>query len=381
MRIAHVGRFKKDSTNGVFQCIYNIAVNEAKIGHTVFVYTFDSVAKVELEIIEGVNIVRFPSLDIPGLKRFKGFFVPRELKKRLLKNTDKIDILHLHSVYTPYNTIISGIAKKSGINYVLTPHGGYSTNCSNRSMTTKLKKYVYDVLFEKKMIENAAMIHCVSQREKDDSVINHSNIIVVNNGVNIPKKRNNCSKNETINILFLGRIDIVHKGLDILLEGFWLYKKKRPDTRIRIIIAGPSMGNDEKILKDYVVEKNLESNVEFMGKVLREKKDELFEQKANLFVHTSRWEGLPISVLEALSYGLPVLISKETNIGKYVREYNAGWVLEELTPDAVAESLFEVEKNDFTCKAQNARELAESTFSWDVLVPKLVENYKTSLLK
>lgn len=380
MRIAHVGKFKKVSTNGVFQCIYNIAVHEAEMGHTVFVYTLDDVSEVKSEIIDGVNVVTFPSLNIKGFDRIKGFWVPKELKIRIANNVDKIDLLHLHSVYTPYNTIISGIAKKKGIKYVLTPHGGYSTICGNRSISTKLKKYIYDVLFEKRMIKNAAMIHCVSQREKDDSAIKHPNIVIVNNGVNIPIKRNDRVIKDNINILFLGRVDIAHKGLDILLEGFSIYQKEKQDTKIKIIIAGPSMGNDENTLKDLVARNNLEKYVEFKGKVLGEEKNALFENAANLFVHTSRWEGLPISILEALSYGLPVFVSKETNIGNYVNDYNAGWVLNELTPNAIAKTLAEIESVDFTCKSQGARELAESTFSWDALVPVLVEYYKKCLM-
>ena len=381
LRIAHVGKFKKASTNGVFQCIYNIAINQAKLGHDVFVYSLDDVDSIVTESIEGITVTIFPYIKIKGLNRFKGFILPKELKMRLKKNEDRIDVLHLHSVYTPYNTIISRIAVKSGIKYVLTPHGGYSKNCGNRSLISKAKKWLYDSLFEKKMIKDASMIHCVSQREKEDSQIGHDNIVVINNGVNIPSIRNNSCSNGNINMLFLGRIDIVHKGLDLLIDAFRLYKKDHPDTKLRIIIAGPSMGTDEQTLKELVNNYGLDACIRFIGTVLGKEKEILFEETANVFVHTSRWEGLPISILEALSYGIPVFVSKETNVGQYVKEYNAGWVLEELDTVSISKALLEIENSDLKETALNARQLAEECFSWDALVPELLRQYEKIMVE
>lgn len=49
------------------------------------------------------------------------------------------------------------------------------------------------------------------------------------------------------------------------------------------------------------------------GPVYKEQKQELLSN-SDIFIHTLRWEGMPISVLEVLSHSIPVIVSEETNI-------------------------------------------------------------------
>ena len=50
--------------------------------------------------------------------------------------------------------------------------------------------------------------------------------------------------------------------------------------------------------------------------------------KNDVFIRTSRFEGLPLGILEALSLGLPCLVTKGTNLDELVNNYNAGWGVE-----------------------------------------------------
>ena len=45
---------------------------------------------------------------------------------------------------------------------------------------------------------------------------------------------------------------------------------------------------------------------------------------SDVFIQTSRFEGMPMGILEAMSYGIPVLITEGTTLGEYVKEYNGG---------------------------------------------------------
>ena len=82
---------------------------------------------------------------------------------------------------------------------------------------------------------------------------------------------------------------------------------------------------------------------------------------------TSRFEGHPMGLIEALSYGLPVLVSRGTNMMDEVQEADAGWICENNVDDIVkCLSRLIKEKNFFAKKSQNARFLA-AKYNWNLL--------------
>lgn len=105
-------------------------------------------------------------------------------------------------------------------------------------------------------------------------------------------------------ILFLGRIDIRHKGLDLLLEA---YKAIKPETAVPLVIAGAGLKKDEAWLKSRIAALRLENRVRCIGKVTGKVKENTF-RKAMLYVAPSRCEGVPLAIMEALGYGLPTVI-------------------------------------------------------------------------
>ncbi len=82
---------------------------------------------------------------------------------------------------------------------------------------------------------------------------------------------------------------------------------------------------------------NLKKNVFFRGPVTGKSKSDLF-QESGLFVLTSNSEAMPLAISEALSSGLPALVTPETNMATYIEDYKAGIVSENNT-DAVYEAL------------------------------------------
>ena len=166
---------------------------------------------------------------------------------------------------------------------------------------------------------------------------------------------------------------MVHKGLDYLLEGFNLYVKKYNGTNHKLIIVGPDEKNHLKNLKKYVEDNNIQDYVVFKDRVRGKEKD-LLLRKTDIFIHTSRWEGMPISLLEALSYGIPLIVSKETNIGDYIIKYNAG-VVTELDKNSIAQAIESILDSDIKILSENAINLAESEFDWSINARKITEGY------
>lgn len=120
-----------------------------------------------------------------------------------------------------------------------------------------------------------------------------ANIEIIGNGID--KVRKNNGKNDYA--LYIGRIEINQKGLDLLINSW-------KDVRKKLIIAG---GNGQTVaLKDLIEKNNLQSKINLVGQVFDKTKDDLFKN-ASFVVVPSRFETYSMSTLEAFSYGLPVV--------------------------------------------------------------------------
>lgn len=108
-------------------------------------------------------------------------------------------------------------------------------------------------------------------------------------------------------ILYLGRIDIYGKGLDILIKAYKEFYKSFPD--IRLVIAGD--GKDMEGFKSMLAElpEDVRKNLALTGWVSGDKKTEVI-RKALFCVFPSRHEVQPISVLEAMACSKAVIVSQ-----------------------------------------------------------------------
>lgn len=102
-------------------------------------------------------------------------------------------------------------------------------------------------------------------------------------------------------ILYLGRLDINQKGLDLLLNAYSLVKNKIPYS---LVIAGG--GPDEDKLKKLITKLKLEKYVKMTGKVDAIKKYEILSGAA-FIAFPSRYDNLPLTSIEAIAAGLPIV--------------------------------------------------------------------------
>ena len=361
MVIGHLSAYDDKSPNGVIKVVYELTKEQVSQGHKVFVYGFKKeLSAVEIiRSVEGVLLMYFP----------KGNKINGHLSYMFLQylqnNPDHLDFIHFHSVYKQMNIVA---ARYCSMPYIVTPHGGYSLISRNKSFFTKIKKSIYEIIAEKQYLHKSIMIQALSDYEKQELTsifpFVENKIDIIPNGTPHVLYRANVSNERMLQIAFIGRLDIYHKGLDILLNGLAEYVRNGKNN-INVEIVGP--GNDDVVEK--IVEmircNSLENVVKLRGPLFSSKKENFLRTHVDLFVHTSRWEGLPLSVLEALSYGIPVMVSKETNIGNFVKDYDAGWVLVNNSPDCVAHTLEKVLKDkDYKQKGINAKKLADCVFSW-----------------
>jgi poly(glycerol-phosphate) alpha-glucosyltransferase len=171
-------------------------------------------------------------------------------------------------------------------------------------------------------------------------------------------------------VLFLGRV-AEEKGVTELLQAFALVQESCPDAYL--LIAGPLVGEYGNTVKK-LASMN-ERRVRLLGPVFGNDKHELFNL-ASLFVTLSKTEALPMAVLEALSFGVPVVLTADSNLPE-VEEFGAGTITscepERAANDIAAMLLDAVKLNQMR---GGAKRMIEQRFSWDFVLPQLVQLYQ-----
>lgn len=128
-----------------------------------------------------------------------------------------------------------------------------------------------------------------------------SEIEVISNGVSIPRLgRENIKRKH---ILFIGRIEINQKGLDLLLNAF---NRVNDQIGFHLAIAGNGCSKEIKKLEKIIKNKNLAKKIKFLGRVEGREKEKAFNEAAFVVI-PSRFETFPLVALETFSYGLPLV--------------------------------------------------------------------------
>lgn len=235
----------------------------------------------------------------------------------------KPDICIFHGVYFINYVAISYFLYKSNIPYLIQPHSSFGRNAQKKSF---IKKYLSNITVFRSFIKKAYGLIFLNNNEKETSVVRSKVEVVIPNGVNeyYPQLNFHDDESNIVKLFFIGRIDIYHKGLDILLNSLINYPMKIDNVEYHIY----GNGNKKNLYKLQNLIRKVESiKVFFHGRVLGEEKHEALS-KNDIFVLTSRYEGFPVSVLEALSYGKPVIITEGTNVTDIVKNNELGWIID-----------------------------------------------------
>jgi len=183
------------------------------------------------------------------------------------------------------------------------------------------------------------------------------------------------SKNVAIVFGFIGRLDIYTKGLDTMIIAFKKLLKKSPNAQLWIV--GDS--NEKAKLNQMIIENDLSKNVTLFGGKFGIEKENLLKQM-DVFVHPSRNEGLPTSVIEAASYGKPCIVTDATNIGDLITEYQCGETIynqkgKELCLSMAKFAMIWNNQDDFTEIRKNAVRMVKENFNWK----KVIQEFNTKL--
>jgi glycosyltransferase involved in cell wall biosynthesis len=168
--------------------------------------------------------------------------------------------------------------------------------------------------------------------------------------------------------VYAGRVDLWHKGLDILIRGI------AESPRWHTAIVGPDFRGSRDALQRLADDLRLQRRLVFTGPRRGRQFDEALAA-ADLFAHTSRWEGLPISLLEALRIGAPALVSPAVEQAVGVAAAGAGWVANADEIGGLLRTLASLDRPAWARYADAARRLA-SQYAWEDVAARYEAAYE-----
>jgi glycosyltransferase involved in cell wall biosynthesis len=139
--------------------------------------------------------------------------------------------------------------------------------------------------------------------------------------------------NELDYVLFFGRVDWFHKGLDVLLDAMKILVRQQP--RLRLKIAG--RGTDGQRVRDTARALGIDQQVEILGAVDDAKRAELLAG-ARVFLMPSRFEGFGLAAAEAMAAGVPVIASDAGSLPEVVDPPRGGIIVPRSDPAALADA-------------------------------------------
>jgi glycosyltransferase involved in cell wall biosynthesis len=378
IRVAHVAELSERSASGVDRTVAGLVTHLERFGVMPEVwYVSNRYTSVQERRSGSVRV-----FELPAHPRMRSAVsrLPGSTRRFIRERRHQIDMLHLHSVFIPDNV---WVAREARLPYVITPHGGYAAEVIHgRNWAAKT---LWMRMVERKYVGNASLIHAVSPRELDElrARFRARSFVYAPNAIDLPTTP--VAPAERLlgsprRVVFLGRLAVAHKGLDLLLEGYARCVRSQTDADVELIVAGPDFRSGRMRLEALAASLLPGDGPRFMGAVFGEDKDALMTS-AYVFVHTSRWEGMPYAVLEALATGCPVLITPATNLAGFVEEYGAGLVVEG-TAEAISEGLkrlLDLPPDEFGQMCSAARRLAEDRFTWPAVAEQMSAAYRTIL--
>jgi len=303
------------------------------------------------------SIGSYKSLDLKAV-----FVLGNYLKKF------KPDIISIHDYSSlPYAIIASMLFLRVPV--VFTGHGllyeGFD-NLKNRCR------------FFSRFLSGFSAVSCeVAQRHKK-FLNGKKNIEIIPNGVPLTK---NCkSLEDTRKELLVNQNEIFflavgnprpEKGFEDLIDSASLIYEQNKDLKFKVLIAGTLSDSPYcKMLEKRIKDKNLETKLKFLG--FRSDTFDLYNA-ADVFVLSSRSEGMPMVILEAMMSGLPVVATKVGGVPSTIRD--TGILTESANPQKLSEAMQEIIKNkdELGKKTEN---LARKEYSIDKMTDSYLSFFK-----
>lgn len=312
MHIVHVGAsLRRATTNGVNLAATQYASYQSRAGHRVTMVSFGDDRSDVLDTATGVRALSLPY----GRSQLS---VPQSVRALFAQNRLEADIYHFHSAFIPRH---NALARLIDTKYVVSPHGAYMPAALKRG---RLRKAIYRRALDVGYLHNAYVVHALTSLERQ-AILEYATSCRVEVAPNPTAPQPALTDGERRKarewlglsddefcVVFIGRLDSEHKGLDLLVAGVEEASINPQGRPLRLCMAGPRVrarAFNSRVTRGA----SMPAWMQVMEPVFGREKRQILAA-ADCFASPSRWEGSPTAVLEALSLGIPVLVTRAAGI-------------------------------------------------------------------
>lgn len=363
--VAQVAAYYPPHLGGMEEVVHQISKCLNDDGFPVEVFTSNVGYHLETKrSARSFPVHRLASLEIAHTPIFPGLFFK-------LLSLPKHSIVHWHFAHAFVPEVVWAVTRLKKLPLIAHFHLDVEPSGRLGQLFLLYKKYIFAPIFrsaDKVLVFSAEQAQLVERKYR---IASHK-IEILPNGVEkkyfyVPNSYSQGLRGSTpLRILFVGRL-AVQKKVERLIEAMQFI-----NFPVKLILVGE--GGMEKNLKKLVQDNNLENKVEFMGAKSGEELVAIYRQ-ADVFALSSDQEGMPLTVLEAMASGLPVIGSDVVGIRELVG--GVGVLVSEPYAQNFARVFAELWEHpeklpQFSQNSLNQAKL----FSWSLIVKKLESFYQ-----
>lgn len=371
MRICMVTSTAFPPEEGIGYHVYNISKRLIEKGHEVTLITRGKLGSTDEFLFEGIRVIKPTYIPVYPLHvKLHSFFVNKIFDQK----EKEFDIVHIH---TPLSPII-----KTRLPIISTIHTSQTEDARHTEMVDLRAKlyclqtrYVSYPLIQK-LIKSSKLVTTVSNSVIEELKVdyNFSNVTIIGNGVDEQKFHPAKLRDGSNYILYVGRLSY-RKGIFELLKAM---KSIICHYDVELLLVGK--GEFEDLLKEYSISNKIDDKVHFLGHVDREKLISLY-QNASVFVMPSAYESGPLTLLEAMSCGRPV-VSTSTGIApEIIKNRHNGLIISSSDATLIQNAIEEILQDEKLGESMgvNARKTIEENYSWDIVTSRVESCYESLL--
>lgn len=311
-----LGFYPATAWGGPVKVVYENGKELIRRGHKVTVYCTNLFDKKQYikpytfeREVDGIRVVYFHAWRIPFWPGTLGPIWLPDLPRVLEREISSFDVIHINGYRNLINLVVSSIARKNNVPFVIQPHGAMPV-----IINSHLLKRLYDRLLGKMELKDLSAL--IALQESECQQANCHGIVeklieIIPNGLSnqpqVSQKGGFRDKYQIPStsplILFLGRIN-KKKGTDMLIEAF----AKIIDLNPYLAIVGPDDGQLEEV-KALIEKFNLNERVRLTGLLSGNDIASAYEG-SDLFVLPCRTDTFPTTIMEACYYNLPMVVTE-----------------------------------------------------------------------
>lgn len=271
------------------------------------------------------------------------------------KTKSRVDVILIDTYSTLnfyYAFIISQLSRFFKIDYITILHGG------NLPERLKSSPRLCNKVFKNAYINISPSLYLKNEFEK----FGYKNVKFIPNAIEIDNYPLRQKNNDTIRLFWLRSFSKIYNpkmAIDVLK------KIKDLNYDVELCMVGPDSDGSMQIVKEYAKELNVELKIP--GKLSKPEWIEL-SQSYNIFINTTNFDNMPLSIIEAMALGFPIVSTNAGGLSYLIKNQEDGLLVDKGNVDEMVSAVIKIHENQELAQklSHNARTKAEG-FEWQII--------------